>query len=191
MESSKGQTMAFVILIFAAVVISVVAMMILTAFSDGGLASYDVEGAINQEVSSVRGESVVTVTLHDTVMRAQSDGGMALSNDYGDMTAYRLISYYFTEGNYVYIGDRQLSKMSIRNDLEKYFRYKMEKHYNTGSTKADYYLSLGNDDLVVKKDDEYPEQPWERTTHRIPLAGGKGVQFGIWRRTEGSIYGGS
>ncbi|MFB6190381.1 MAG: hypothetical protein ABEJ91_02305 [Candidatus Nanohaloarchaea archaeon] len=189
MRSARGQTMAFAALLFGVVVISVLAMMMLTSLADTGLASHNVEGKINQEISSVRKNSVVTVTLQDRVMRAEEDGSRNLGYDYGGMKAYTLISYYFTEGESIYVGDRRLEKSRVREDLKKYFRYKMEKYYDTGSTKADYYLSLGTDTIVVKEEDDYPKKSWSGVTHRIPLAGGKGIQFGLWTRTEGSIYG--
>lgn len=191
MESSEGQSMAFAVFLFAMAITAVLVMMMLTVFNDGALFSKDITGQINEETSSVRKNSVVTSILHDKVMRAQSDGGKGLSNDYGDMRAYRLISYYSAEGDYVYIGEDRVSKSNVKSDLKKYFQYKAGEYYNAGSTNADYYLSLGNDDLVVSKEENFPEKSWEQTTRRIPLAGGKGVQFGLWIRTEGSIYGDS
>lgn len=181
----------FVILWFLTMVFGLV-LFFMTSGNDNQMEE-EIDRKIDFQIQDIRKRSVITLTMNDHISRDPSIG-----DRYEDRKAFKIISHYFSTpaDEDIYIDGQEISQSQVRNDIESYLRFKMEKYWGSGSIKADYYLKISQDnsgskpgELVVRKDDYFPEAKWSALNHQIRLADGSAAQVILWTKTSRGVYG--
>lgn len=132
-------------------------------------------------------------------IRQQVDSSSPLYNDtvpvlYNQSLARKITSYYFgtpSDEDSIYMNGTAIPKSEVREDLKKYYRYKLEKHFNRSATIVKYYFEItggSNPDIVVKTPGYQPKVTQAVQAYPIALPGGGAVQARLWTSKSESKY---
>ncbi len=208
MKYSEGQFIVGEIFMFSAsIMLTVVVFLLLVAA--GNTVDRTVGSQVDYSIGEINKRSVITVTMRDYMWRSErrqpfgsTDGGAAppdyhdISRDeYGDMSASKVMSYYYSaQGNSVYINGERKSKSEVREDIENYIKYKMDLHWRRGIRPTEYYLNLSAtqvsgapDPIVVRSGGYEPSGRWSRLSYPIALTGGQEATITLWTTTSQDV----
>jgi hypothetical protein len=189
MKSRKGANeIAWIFLFSLIILVSIIHFVLM--ISMGNTFDTRVDRAINYEIAEVKKRSVVTVTMNDYVWRM----GRRYEIDpkkYGQLTALEVASMYFVEGNTVYIGENSYSDEDVKEDLEQYFKYKMDKYWQRGGLDVKYRMTLVHDGQRIEvASDSYNINEVEAVvTYPVALTDGDTAYVILRTKTSGSVYG--
>lgn len=143
MRLNKGQGMIGEVLMGTAAIIIAITIFLIIESQGGGVMEQEISQEVDIRMSDIRTNTIMSNTLngHLHILNSVNKG------KYGNLSAYRIISYYFsTPGNKIYFDkDRNgIDKSTVRNDIKSYLEYKMDKRFIKKPQKNDYYLDIQN-----------------------------------------------
>lgn len=196
MKSRKAQGLIISLLLFmVAMMMSIFVYLIMTVPGDNVVES-QVDQEVNYQLGELRKRSTVTTTMNDYMWRSDEIG-----NDYGDYTAYEIISLYFStnESEPLYIATDggsavEMSNSEVRNDIETYLKYKMDQYWQDGPNQIGYYIeieppsSTDVEPIAVRNPQDYEPGTYSRVIYPLTLADGNVAEITLWTQTSQNIY---
>jgi hypothetical protein len=186
--SRKGQGTIGVIALFAIAMITTVFLFIFMN-AGGGMFQKEVEPAIEMELGEVKTRSTVTAAMNDYLWR----NGEIEPEKYDNKLAIDVLSLYFTtEGDTIYIGENDIPKDEVKNDIKKHFKSRMDKYWIEGPSPVDYWLSLSYEaggseqDIVVKSYE--PSAEGRSLYFPVALPNGEAAFATIWLEEGEGVY---
>lgn len=191
MKFRKGaEDLIFVAVLFGLAITLTFVMYIITS-GNNNVAEQRVDRQVSYQIGDVRKRSTITTTMNDYMWRSPT-----VENDYDDRKAYKIISYYFsTPGDQIHVDGESIRREEVRTDLKSYLKYKMDKYWNSGANRVDYYLNITREDsgtkpenITVQRQDYRPEAAWSGVSYPIALSNGSATVV-LWTKTSRGIYG--
>lgn len=123
MRSSKGVFTLNQVVVFAVGSVLVLSICMLYGVSNSDI-DRTTQIEIDYQSEQIRKRSTVDTVLADKMWRSPDIS----RGEYNGMTAEKLLSYYFStdSGSTVYIGEKEVSKQQLKNDIERYLKYKLD-----------------------------------------------------------------
>jgi len=184
-RSRNGQILVGGVVI-TVITIAILVLLLLYNGISQNYHSKQVEQKIDFQQGKVQQTSAITAALNDRMWRAEESGSEV--QDYDNRTAYKILSYYFTTkgggSSSIYVNGSRYSKQSVRKDLEKYLRHRMNLIWQTRRNPVGYRVRVIDLENPLSKPVSVgtfsPTPSSLRTSFPVTLANGETVRFVIW-----------
>lgn len=142
-QSIKGQGMVAEILIFAVSIFMALAMFFLLSGEQSEFqeeASVDVQSSLD----TINQRSALTTILNGQLWRSPS-----IDDRYGDLKALQITSYYMSTDDPIHIKGEDYSQEKVKEDLETYYRGKMNQHFMNRPNPSNFQLNISYEDKYI------------------------------------------
>lgn len=142
---------------------------------------------VEYSIGEIRTRSALTMVMVDKIWRADE----VPFSRYGDKSAYKLVSYYFsTDGDTVRVSGGEFQKSELKQDIKDYLEMKMDKIFVNGPNQVSYAIEISDEqkEIVVKSDDYNPSGKWSKISYPLALTNGETANVVMWTKTSQGIF---
>ena len=188
-RSSEGQVVQLIAVVFLFFIVIVFSIFQYSMLIMGdNIVDETIQANFEYQLGDSRRMSSLQASLSDQVSRAPS----VSDTKYGDVSAYELSSLYFSSEEDVNLNGDSFGKSEVGEDLEDYFRHKMDQTWlSQGAYPVDYEFRAGydrDDEIKVSEKSRHPKSRWGSVSLPITLENQSEVVAVLYTRTEFSIF---
>jgi hypothetical protein len=188
MKSNKGQGMIGEVLIGATAIVIAITIFLILEGTNRGVQEEKISEEVDLSIGKIHKNTVVSNTLNDNISKVET-----VEHNYDNLTAGRLISYYFsTPGDKVYTDEKSeaIEKEEVKEDIKAYLTHKMDYYFGG---EVDYYLDIQNFNEVEDRPKKITVKNTENTGEAdvrtaIYLSNGDKIHLNLFTKGARNIF---